>query len=139
MYKSIRAIRCSKWTHLGFGVLLPFLAIATMAPPGMGMPGKGKPATLADIGLPHYEPPAAYREDLVIHSKDGTFTMKRSVDHGRTRTDMESAGQKFAMIEVGDQRGTTITLMAEQNRAMKQSRARAEEELAKLGTKAPKT
>ena len=90
----VRDIRCSRWTHVGLGVLLPFLVIATMAPPGMGMTAKVKPATLADIGLPHYEPPAAYHEDLVIHGKEGAFTMKRSVDHGRIRTDMESGGQK---------------------------------------------
>src|SRR4051812_28145144 len=123
MYVSIRNL-----------VAMLVLGLAAVAPqahaaPSASKPSKAKQGTFADIGLPRYEAPAAYHEDLVMHSKDGDFTLKRSVDHGRIRTDMESQGQKFSMIEVGDERGTMITLMPDEKRAMKQSRAGAEESM----------
>ena len=48
--------------------------------------------------------------------------MKRFVDHGRSRTEMASEGHSFVMLEMGDEKGTSYTLMPEEKRAMKQSR-----------------
>jgi len=81
-----------------------------------------KPAGFAAIGLPHYAAPDAYREDLVIENEGKAITMKRFVDHGRSRTEMASEGHSFVMLEMGDEKGTSYTLMPEEKRAMKQSR-----------------
>ncbi len=75
------------------------------------------------LGLPHYEPPASYSEDLVITSEGKTITMKRAIDQGKLRTEMSADGQNMVMIELGDEKGTTLTLMPDRKEAMKQSRA----------------
>ena len=62
-----------------------------------------KPAGFAAIGLPHYAAPDAYREDLVIENEGKAITMKRFVDHGRSRTEMASEGHSFVMLEMGDE------------------------------------
>ena len=73
------------------------------------------------IGLPHYVAPEAFREDLVIQNEGKAITMKRFIDHGRSRTEMTSDGQSFVMMEMGDEKGTTYMLMPDEKRAMKQS------------------
>lgn len=78
--------------------------------------------SIGSIGLPHYVPPDAYRVDLVIRSPEGNMVMKRSIDHGRIRTEMNMAGTAVVMIELGDTRGTSLTLMPEEKRAIRQSR-----------------
>src|SRR5439155_98963 len=65
-----------------------------------------KPAGFAAIGLPHYAAPDAYREDLVIENEGKAITMKRFVDHGRSRTEMASEGHSFVMLEMGEDKGT---------------------------------
>jgi hypothetical protein len=96
-----------------------------------------KPMTLEEMGLPHYVAPPAYREELVLHGKEGDFTMKRFYDHGKIRSEFETKGQTFVMIEVGDKDGTSYMLMPDDKRAMKQSRASSEEAMAKMGHKVP--
>ena len=49
--------------------------VSFAAESGSAAHSEGKKGTLSDLGLPHYQAPAAYHEDLVIHSKEGTFTM----------------------------------------------------------------
>src|SRR5712671_994211 len=95
---------------------------------------RGRLVGLSEVGLPRYTPPAAYREDLVIDSKNGDMTMRRFVDHGRIRTEMSSQGHDFIMIESGDSKGTMYTLMPEQKMAMKQSAPRTSD----AESKAPK-
>jgi hypothetical protein len=73
------------------------------------------------IGLPHYVAPEAFREDLVIQNDGKTITMKRFIDHGKSRTEMTSDGQSFVMMEMGDEKGTTYMVMPDEKRAMKQS------------------
>ena len=73
------------------------------------------------IGLPHYVAPEAFREDLVIQNDGKTITMKRFMDHGKSRTEMTSDGQSFVMMEMGDEKGTTYMVMPDEKRAMKQS------------------
>ena|SRR2546427_4265675 len=129
--------------HGAFFLLLclaPALATAGEKPkPDKAVaPGGGKLKTLEDLGLPNYVPPPSFHEDLVIRTKDGPMTMKRSVDHGQIRTEMSSQGQSFVMIEAGDAAGTTYMLMPDEKRAMKQSRAVAEEAVGKMGQKVPK-
>lgn len=96
-----------------------------------------KTKTLEEMGLPHYVAPPAYREELVIHGKEGDITMKRFYDHGQIRTEMKAQDQTFVMIEVGDKDGTSYVLMPDDKRAMKQSRASSEEAMAKMGHKMP--
>ena len=64
-----------------------------------------------------------------------TMTMSRSIDAGRMRTDMTVDGNHFTMIELGDEKGTTLVLMPDQKRAMKQSRAGNAEMMAKAKLK----
>ena len=74
-------------------------------------------------GLPHYVPPAAYSEDLVIETSESKdITMRRSIDGSRMRTEMSVEGQKFTMIELGDEKGTSYILMPDDKRAIKQTR-----------------
>jgi len=65
-----------------------------------------------------------------------TMTMSRSIDAGRMRTEMNVDGKQFTMIELGDEKSTSIILMPDQKRAMKQSRAGSEEMMAKAHLKA---
>jgi hypothetical protein len=90
------------------------------------------PAGIQIAGLPHYAPPEAFSVDLVMKSEGLDLTMKRSIDHGRIRTDMTTGDQQFTMIELGDEKGTTLVLMPEQKMAMKQTRAGMEEAMKKV-------
>lgn len=82
----------------------------------------GRLVPLESIDLPRYLPPPSYREDLVVTSEKMTITMRRFVDHERIRTEMSVEGNATVMLETGDARGTTYTLMPEEKKAMKQSR-----------------
>ena len=42
--------------------------------------------------------------------------MHRSVDKGRVRTDIDTDGERVAMIELGDEKGTSYTLMPKDKR-----------------------
>jgi len=87
-----------------------------------GKPQKSvKQSGFEAIGLPHYVAPEAFREDLVIQNEGKAITMKRFVDHGRSRTEMTSDGQSFVMMEMGDEKGTSYIVMPDEKRAMKQS------------------
>ncbi|TMQ59369.1 MAG: hypothetical protein E6K76_04685 [Candidatus Eisenbacteria bacterium] len=97
-----------------------------------------KMVSLATIELPHYVPPPAFREDLVINNDGKSVTMKRFLDHGKIRTEIAAEGHQFIMIEVGDAKGTMYTLMPDEKRAMKQSRQAAEAASAKVKAKPEK-
>jgi len=79
------------------------------------------------VGLPHYEAPASYSEDLVITADDRSFVMKRAIDGPRTRTEISTDGKQMVMIELGDERGTSYQLMPDRKEAVKQSRAAMDE------------
>ena len=91
------------------------------------------------LGLPRYTPPAAYSEDLVITTEHQSVTMKRAIDHARTRTEFTAQGQHVVMIELGDDKGTMLTLMPEQKQAMRQSRASLQSLAGMAGAKAEDT
>jgi hypothetical protein len=114
--------------------LVPALALSSPKPKADSPPAAGKLVSMSEIQLPHYAPPAAYREDLVISGKQGGMTMKRFVDHEKIRTEMSSDGNEFVMLETGDPGGTMYMIMPEQKTAMKQSRAA----MTKAGAKLPK-
>jgi hypothetical protein len=120
---------------------MPVIAIAGDAPKGAaksqsgpgktGAPahaaaGQAKAAGAAAIDLPHYTEPPAYAVDLVIHSQGKDMVLKRFIDQGQIRTEIAASGQDIVMIETGDEKGTSYTLMPKQKRAMKQSRAAME-------------
>ncbi len=79
------------------------------------------------LGLPRYQQPAAYSQDLVVSAEGKTYTMKRAVEGPRVRTDMTMDGQNMIMIETGDERGTFYTLVPDRKQAVKQSRASMDE------------
>jgi len=79
------------------------------------------------LGLPQYQPPTAYSENLVITAEGKAYTMKRAVDGPKMRTDMTMEGQDMTMIELGDERGTMYTLMPDRKEATKTSRATMDE------------
>lgn len=87
-------------------------------------PAAPKAATsgLGSIGLPHYQAPPAYSVDLVIKSPKADMVMKRFIDQGRIRTEMTHEGMDVVMIEMGDEKGTSLILMPKEKRAIKQSR-----------------
>jgi hypothetical protein len=89
--------------------------------------GESPTAVWERLGLPHYQPPSAYSEDLVINAEGKTYTMKRAIDGTKTRTDMTMEGQNMIMIEMGDERGTTYQLMPDRKEAVKMSRATMDE------------
>jgi len=89
--------------------------------------GESPVAVWERLGLPHYQPPSEYSEDLVINTNGKTYTMKRAIDGPKMRTDMIMDGQNMVMIEMGDERGTMYTLMPDKKEAVKQSRASMDE------------
>jgi hypothetical protein len=100
----------------------------------------GKPhklVSISTINLPRYSPPPSFREDLVITTKDDSFTMKRFVDHASIRTEMKMKDNEMIMIEAGDAKGTTYMLMPKEKRAMKQTRQGIAEAQAKAKVKMP--
>jgi hypothetical protein len=81
----------------------------------------------AESPLPDYHPPDAFSVDFVIQTGDQNITMNRHIDHGRIRSEVSMGDdRKIVMIETGDKDGTTYTLMPEDQRAMKMTRAAAE-------------
>jgi hypothetical protein len=103
-------------------------AWATAAPPAAaGGAGESPAAMWERLGLPHYQPPSAYSEDLVINAEGKTYTLKRAIDGTKMRTDMTMDGQNMIMIEMGDERGTMVMLMPDQKEATKMSNAAMDE------------
>ena len=119
-------------SNLVFGVVLSvvigFFAGANAAPPAATTGGGESPAAVWErLGLPKYQPPAAFSEDLVINAEGKTYTVKRAVDGPMMRTDMTMDGQNMTMIEMGDERGTMYMLMPDQKEATKMSNAAMDE------------
>jgi len=99
---------------------------AAKPPPSPASAGVGAPNAKA-IGagawsLPDYHEPEAYSVDLVIQSPNASMVLKRFIDRGRIRTEMTGAGENIVMIEMRNEKGTTLTLMPREKRAIKQSR-----------------
>jgi hypothetical protein len=72
--------------------------------------------------LPTWQAPPSYSVDMVVKSKDESFVIRRSVDGARVRSDFDIKGQKMSMVELGDEDGTTLNIMPEQKKVMKQTR-----------------
>jgi hypothetical protein len=80
-------------------------------------------AHIAVPGLPRFEEPAAYSVDLVMRTTEGKdMVMHRFVDQGKVRTDINGEGTAISVIDLGDKKGTTLVLMPEEKRGIKQSR-----------------
>src|SRR3989442_1367670 len=111
---------------------MPSLAGSSQEPKAQEARAKGaKMVRLEEIGLPHYTPAPSFREDLVITREGKAMTMKRFVDHAKIRTELSAEGHDMVMLETGDSKGTMYTLMAEDKKAIKQSRQAAAEATAK--------
>jgi hypothetical protein len=63
---------------------------------------------------------------MVIHSPQANMVMKRFIDKGRIRSEFTGGAEDVVMIEMGDEKGTSLMLMPKEKRAMKQSRAALE-------------
>jgi len=112
---------------------LPSLAASSPKPKAEAVEAKGaKMVRLEEIGLPHYTPAPSFREDLVINREGKAMTMKRFVDHAKIRTELSAEGHDIVMLETGDSKGTMYTLMAEDKKAIKQSRQAAAEATANV-------
>ena len=117
--------------HTGALVLLALMAATPIAraaetpKPGAAAPAARRPG-LGSIGLPAYKEPEAYSVDMKIHSRTADMVMKRFIDHGRIRSEFSGSGADVVMIELGDEKGTSLMLMPGEKRAMKQSRAAME-------------
>lgn len=89
--------------------------------------GASKVAGSEAILLPHYEAPESYRVDLVIESPEAPhMVLHRFIDRGRIRTEFSGGEQDMVMIEMGDEKGTSLMLMPGDKRAIRQSRAALE-------------
>ncbi len=116
-----RSMRISALLVVALGAVAMFPA-TTLAGEPKAVGAKANTGGLASIDLPHYVAPDAYSVDLVIQSPKANMVMKRFIDHGRIRTEMNASGMDVVMIEMGDARGTSLTLMPKEKRAIKQSR-----------------
>ena len=108
----------------------------------LGSMGSGTSGFLkaAGIDLPDYVEPPAYSVDLVIHSSEtADMVLKRFVDGGRIRTDISAQGQDISMIEMGDEKGTSYTVMPKQKMAIKQSREAMSEFSESVAKKQPQS
>ena len=65
--------------------------------------------------------PTHFRVDMHVEHNGEPLVMRRYVDGGRSRTEIDTDGEKFVVIEVGDTGNTTYTLMPSMKRAMKSS------------------
>lgn len=82
-------------------------------------------------------PGGDFSVDMIVHAQGKTMTMKRTVSGTKTRMDMEAEGHSMSSITLGDEAGTTYTLMHEQKQGMKQSMKAMQKGLPK--TEAPRT
>jgi len=111
--------------HFAAPRLLTSLLLVPLFFASAGARADGLPAGLdaeskaALMKMPHYAPPAAYSEDLVITASGQTMTMKRFVNGTKVRTDMNAQGQDFSMIELGDADGTMYNILPKDKRAIK--------------------
>ena len=99
---------------------------AAPAEPQGGAPpaplAKAAPAGSDSMGLPRYLEPPAYSVRLVIESDQAKgMVMHRFVDAGRIRTEITGGPQDLTMIEMGDEKGTSIILSPKEKKAIKQS------------------
>ena len=125
----------SRMMNAGLPTVLLLLLLAPearIASAGLAAKGPAKTeakattASMGAIGLPQYKEPEAYSVDMVIHSPKADMVMKRFIDEGRIRSEITSGDQDVVMIEMGDEKGTSLMLMPKEKRAMKQSRAATE-------------
>jgi len=88
--------------------------------PGHGDAAAGRTALAK---MPHYEEPESYSVNLVIDAGGESFKIKRYIDKGRVRTEMNAHSEEMVMIEMGDEKGTLYHAMPKQKKAMKMSTA----------------
>lgn len=102
---------------------VPALLLTTVTPaPAEEVVTKSAAATAALAGLPMWKAPASYSVDMVMSAAGQTHTMKRFIGGDRIRTEMKAEGNEVVMIELGDEAGTTYTIVPKQKKAMKMSR-----------------
>jgi hypothetical protein len=84
-------------------------------------------------GLPGWKAPSSYSVEMVATHDGQTVSLKRYIDGSRIRSDIRAEGQAMSMIEMGDEAGTSYTVIDEQKRAIKQSAAAMKSAVADLG------
>jgi hypothetical protein len=80
-------------------------------------------ATAAQAGAKSAPEQPVFSVDMVMTANGETYTIRRTVDHEKTRMDMSMKGMESTQILLGDAKGTMYTLMPKEKKAMKQSNA----------------
>jgi outer membrane lipoprotein-sorting protein len=117
---------------------------ATKASEATKVPDGDAKASRAAGGMPSMMGPGSeahpsFSVDMVMTHDGQTYTMSRTIDHGKTRMDMKADGQEFTQIALDDEAGTTYTVMPAEKRVMKQSRKGMEKMMPKAAKKAEET
>lgn len=140
-----------RWTFVFAGTLMFSLILATAAfgatkSAKEGRPEAAKAATspakaapapaAAKVGLPGAtgEHPS-FSVDMVMKHDGETYTVRRTVDGPRSRMDVHTQEAEMVQILLGDEAGTTYTLMPGEKRAIKQSLAGAMANMPKSAVK----
>jgi hypothetical protein len=89
------------------------------AAPARATPGSALSFAPALPGMAPWHEPVSYSVDVVMKSGDQTFTMRRFIDQGHIRTEMDTEGQQMVMLERPEDKGAYYTLMPAQKMAMK--------------------
>jgi hypothetical protein len=70
-------------------------------------------------GPPQWTPPDQYSVDLVMTNEGKSFTMKRFISGGKTRSEMSAEGREMIMLERPEDGGAIYNIMPSEKMAMK--------------------
>ena len=136
----LRPASCCRWISVTAFLLVA--ALFASAPAGAAAAKARTPdgvAKAAPGGMPNMmggasQAQPSFSVDMVMTNDGKTFTMTRTVDHGKSRMDMNADGHQISQIALDDEAGTMYTIMPDEKRAMKQTR----EGMEKMAPKAAK-
>lgn len=81
----------------------------------------GADVALSPSQLPMWKAPPAYSVDLVMTAQDETISMKRYIDNGRIRSEVNTGGQTLILIEPGGSKHVMYQLVPDQKMAIKEA------------------
>jgi len=94
---------------------------------------------LDGAGLPGWTPPAQYSVDLVMTHEGKNFTMKRFIDGGRMRSEIESEGHQMIMLERPEDGGAIYNIMPSEKMMMKMTPSKMMPEASRAAAKQAET
>jgi outer membrane lipoprotein-sorting protein len=77
--------------------------------------------------------PSSFSVEMVVQKDGQSFTIKRTVDGGKSRMDMSGQGHDMSMIQLDDDKRTMYTVSPERKMVIKQSMAAQMERMGKKG------